>query len=388
MAHTTLHSSIRRRGAFLATIVLAAGMLLPTGATHAAAATPLNLTSVHFVSSTIGWGMTGAALLRTVDGGATWQAVTPHGLKVSPPFPPAATYFDATHAWITDGAQGETPGIFRTADGGHTWKHATLPAPAQSAGPIDISQIDFVDATHGWTLEDLGGGAGTFYFRLLRSTDGGAHWSQIAGGIQPPPTAGAYPTNVQGITFDSATSGWTSVVVFAGPQQSGLYHSTDAGRTWRKANLPMTGVFSDGFFGVQTPIFFDSRHAVTFISNQTAIGIYVTGDGGATWTPSTPLVVKPILSAAAPFATDVVDPQHTWLIVGSHFFFFSADLGRHWSLVRQSLGFDQIGALDYINAQTGWALGGTQADNGTVHTALRRTTDGGHTWQVLHPALL
>jgi photosystem II stability/assembly factor-like uncharacterized protein len=378
MANTTLHSSITKRGALWAALVLAVGMLVPSGGTHAAPPAPANLTSVHFVSPSVGWGMSTTTLLRTMDGGSTWHAVTPAGIKIRSSFPPAANFLDATHAWISDGAQTDTSGVYRTSDGGLTWKHATLPVPAQSAGPIDIAQIDFVDAAHGWVLEDLGGGAGTFYFRLLRSTDGGAHWSQIAGD---------YPTNVQGITFDSSSSGWTSTVVFAGPQMSGLYHSTDVGRTWHKANLPMTGAFSAGFFWVQTPIFLNARHAVTFVSNQTAISTYATSDAGATWKLSPPLMVKPMLSAAQPFVSDVVDAQHAWLVVGSRFY-FSADLGRHWSLVRQSLGFGQIGLLDYISTQNGWALGGTQADDGTVHSALRRTTDSGHTWQVLRPTVV
>jgi photosystem II stability/assembly factor-like uncharacterized protein len=286
-----------------------------------------------------------------------------------PAFPPATAFLDANHAWIADGFQTANPGIFRTADGGHTWKHATVPLPSLSGGPLSISELDFIDPRQGWALESLGG----------------AHWSSVSGGTQQnPPTPGAYPRNVEGIHFDSTSSGWTTVVIFAGPQLSGLFHSTDGGHSWRKATLPMTGAFSAGFFGVEPPVFFAAQQGAMIVATQTALGIYTTNDGGKSWTPTAPLMARVLLAAGQPFSSDIVDRAHIWVIADSHLY-FTAGLGRHWSLVRQSLGFGAIATVDYVNAQTGWALGGIQDNGGASRSVLRRTADGGHTWTVLQP---
>jgi photosystem II stability/assembly factor-like uncharacterized protein len=348
---------------------------------------------MHFVSATTGWGTTDTALVRSTDAGATWHAVTPAGLTIKPLFTPAADSLDADHAWVADAFQSPRPGIFHTTDGGRTWQHATLPVPLRSAGPLGVGQIDFVDSQHGWALEDLGGGAGSFYFALFRTTDGGAHWSGMAGGtLQEPPAPGAYPRNVQAIHFDSTSSGWTSVVIYAGPQLSGIYHTSDGGHVWRKVALPQTGAFSGGFFGVLSPDFFDARHgtlavaAATAVGLRVTVGLYITGDGGITWAPTSPLTVKMTPGFPGQFSADIVDASHVWVIAGSHLY-FTADLGRHWSLVRQSLGFGTIATIDYVTAQMGWALGGALATGpgGASHTALRRTMNGGHNWTILHP---
>lgn len=364
---------------------LLATFLLPGTVTHAAAGQRVNLTSVHFVSSTTGWGLTDTLVVRSTDAGAVWHNVSPAGLSTK--YVPLGAYFlNANDAWVADNASLTKPGIFRTTNGGRTWQRTVLPLPTVSGGPISISQIDFIGSQQGWALESLGGGAGSFYFALLHTTDGGAHWSFIAQGPNNPPTPGAFPRNVQGIHFDSATSGWTTVVIFAGPQLSGAYHSTDGGRTWQKVTLPMTGAFSMGFLNVQPPVFFTRTQGALIVGTDKAIGIYTTANGGATWTATTALNVAVPLASPLPIAADLVDPAHGWVIVGSHFY-FTADLGRHWSLVRQNLNFGPIGMFDYLNAQVGWALGGTRSNSGVSQTALRRTTNGGHNWTILHPVL-
>jgi photosystem II stability/assembly factor-like uncharacterized protein len=361
--------------------------LLPLGGmAHAAPSQTIDLTSIHFVSSTTGWGLTDTMVVRSTNAGAIWNKVTPPGLSIKAYLRQGAYFLNANDAWVANSASITKPGIFRTTNGGRTWQQTIPPAPALSGGPVVISQIDFINSQQGWALESLGGGAGSFYFALLHTADGGAHWSFIAQGPGNPPTPGAYPRNVQGINFDSATSGWTTVVIFAGPQLSGAYHSTDGGRTWLEVTLPLTGAFSMGFLNVQPPVFFDTTHGALVVGTDKAVGIYVTTDGGTTWTPTAPLIGSVPLASPQPISAELVDPAHGWVIVGTHFY-FTPDLGLHWSLVRQNLGFGTIGILDYLNAQVGWALGGNRSTAGVSQTALRHTTNGGHNWTILHPVL-
>ncbi|MDB5056841.1 MAG: hypothetical protein JWO59_313, partial [Chloroflexi bacterium] len=305
----------------------------PSGRTFAAlpaGSGQLSLINIHMNNGTSGWAMSPTALLRTVDGGSHWHAVTPSGLKMQPNFVPAASYLNPNTAWISDGFQPNHPGIFRTTNGGQTWQHTTLPLPGQSAGGLDIKQIDFIDAKHGWILENLGGGAGTFYFALLHTADGGAHWSTVADGNQSPPAQGAYPRNVQGIGFQNTSNGWTTVVIPAGPQLSGMYRTTDGGHIWQRVTLPMSGAFQNGFYDVEPPAFFSANKGATVVASETAVGLYVTSNGGATWAPTTPLHLKVSFSVANPLSANVIDQTHAWVAVNSSLY-FTSDLGRHWT---------------------------------------------------------
>ena len=361
--------------------------VLPVATAQAATAAPLNLTSMHFVTASIGWGTGDTAVVRTANGGTTWRNVTPPGLTLRSAFPPATEFLNSKDAWIGDTVLAARPGVYRTTDGGTTWTHVTLPPPSRSAGPVGVGQIDFVDSLHGWVLEDLGGGAGTFYFALYRTTDGGAHWTLAAGGgVQNPPMPGAFPHNVSGIRFVSPSEGWTSVTILPGPQLSGIFHSVDGGHTWRAVSLPMAGAFSSGFLGVEPPVFYAARQGIAAVSTNAAIGLFLTGDGGKTWSATSPLSAKPAVGASQPFVTDVVDAQHIWIEAGGQYF-FTNDLGRHWSRVRQSLGFGSIAVVDYLNARTGWVLGGNRSASGASISTLRMTVDGGHTWTILRPAV-
>jgi len=366
--------------------LLIAALLLPVRAARGASAPHLTLTTIHFVSGTTGWGTSDTALLRTDDGGRTWRPVTPPGATIGPLFPPAAAFEGATDVRIATAFPNANPRIFRTADGGRTWAQFVLPVPSLSGRPLGISELDFINRRQGWAVESLGGGVGSFSFALFRTADGGAHWSSVA---QTPrdarTTPGAYPRNVQGIHFDSATSGWTTTVIFANPQLSGLFHSTDGGHTWRKVPLPTVGAFSGGFVAVEPPIFFDARDGALIVATSTALGIYSTHDGGKAWAPTIPSQAALPLIATQPFSNDFVDARHVWIVAGSRLY-FTGDLGRHWSLVRQSLGFGSIAALDFIDAQTGSALGGLEGDARGTHSVLHTTADGGHTLTVLQPA--
>jgi len=193
---------------------------------------------------------------------------------------------------------------------------------------------------------------------------------------------------VQAVHFDSPTDGWTSVVIYAGPQLNGLYHSTDAGHTWQKVSLPLTGAFGEGFFNVGSPVFFDAHHGAVAVANQAAAGLYVTTNGGASWKLSGafPATIQP--GSPGQFSADILDSLHTWVIAGSNLY-FTPDLGRHWTSVRQTLDFGSIASIDYICACDGWALGGTlgSGSGAASHSTLQRTTNGGKNWAVLRPTI-
>jgi photosystem II stability/assembly factor-like uncharacterized protein len=132
------------------------------------------------------------SLMRTVDGGVTWEkAVTPLQPGEHPDFWDMF-FVDGYTAW----AVGEEGTILATRDGGSTWtRQDTGLKDARSAAKLEripkaggsvvidagdrtpgftISAVRFVDASHGWIA---GFYAGLGRSLILRTEDAGATWA-------------------------------------------------------------------------------------------------------------------------------------------------------------------------------------------------------------------
>jgi photosystem II stability/assembly factor-like uncharacterized protein len=129
-------------------------------------------------------------VFATTDGGLTWA--NPHLLF--PADSPQAKetvvgtmgiwdFMDAKHWWVTNqtgtggGPWAPRPHLLLTADGGLTWK--TYDNSPQ------ISDIFFVSATTGWAEDQTQSLFNGYVNGLIRTTDGGAHWTRV-----PVPTVG------------------------------------------------------------------------------------------------------------------------------------------------------------------------------------------------------
>ncbi|HYM49711.1 MAG TPA: sialidase family protein [Candidatus Limnocylindrales bacterium] len=118
-------------------------------------------------------------LYISTDGGLTWG--NPVRLRAGSSEPKGSEYLDfyldASHWWFTTNNDhpSDTPipkpqALARTADGGKTWQVFQNPA---------IFQMMFSDANSGWAEAEAQSGS-DYINILLRTTDGGAHWQQVA----------------------------------------------------------------------------------------------------------------------------------------------------------------------------------------------------------------
>jgi hypothetical protein len=92
----------------------------------------------------------------------------------------------------------DTPYTFATSDFGKTWREVTLPpwkaSPTQPAPP-KISQLFFLDPSHGWIVQL---NCGKDQDGVLRTVDGGSTWSTTGIGSSPCPLgAGKFVDFVQ-----------------------------------------------------------------------------------------------------------------------------------------------------------------------------------------------
>jgi len=120
--------------------------------------------TIDFVSERVGWAG-GGAVLKTVDGGATWQKQVPTA-TVRQFF-----FFDEDRGFAVGGKT-----ILKTLDGGAAWENVTPPDPRID----DLRGVFFTDADNGWVVgrapDETKNGKLYKHTILLRTTDGGASW--------------------------------------------------------------------------------------------------------------------------------------------------------------------------------------------------------------------
>jgi photosystem II stability/assembly factor-like uncharacterized protein len=163
------------------------------------------LLDLHFVDERHGWAVGSSGVLRTTDGGATWepQQRTEEEPQVTGR---AVRFLDRELGWVV----GSNGSIHHTADGGNSWRRLRQ---AQSGEP-NFEALCFVDAHRGWVAGEDG--------VVLHSVDGGWTWSRQITATH------AYLT---GIHFFDRQTGW-AVGYRRDNSTSVLLHTTNGGTTW------------------------------------------------------------------------------------------------------------------------------------------------------------
>jgi photosystem II stability/assembly factor-like uncharacterized protein len=133
-------------------------------------------------------------LYKTTDGGKSWKRV----LHVSddtgitdlvmdrrnPDVLYAASYQRRRHVWtLVDG--GPESAIYKSADGGASWRKLTAGLPKEEMGRIGLAISPQNPDVLYAVIEAAGGGAGAAGF--YRSADGGSHWEKRSGEVSSSP---------------------------------------------------------------------------------------------------------------------------------------------------------------------------------------------------------
>jgi photosystem II stability/assembly factor-like uncharacterized protein len=155
----------------------------------------------------------GAALFKSTDGGASWQragypfipaSLSVHLLAIDPREPTTLYAAAAEEGWY-DGQEDivkKGKGIFKSTDGGSSWRAVGLKGHIVRALAIDPRQRQTVYAG-----TDSG---------LLRSTDGGRSWSRFGRGLPPD---GIDARHARGTLAVDPVGG----ILYAVPAQGGIY---------------------------------------------------------------------------------------------------------------------------------------------------------------------
>ncbi len=360
----------------------------------AAARTPVVEAGVAGGSATVGWAVNGLALFLTTDGGTHWRTITPPALRRAGD--PVARIVDldvvdSRTIWIS---AADVPGtvqangslrhseLERSDDGGRRWRSVVLPGCLACSG----ASLSFVDHADGFALVPFSSG-GVPSPRLYRTGDGGATWQVVSA----PPAGGR-------LLFTSRSRGWlvTDPSRWAGPTHSRplgggvLYRTTDGGRSWRRARLPVPARYRGHAATVGVPRFFGLRDGVVPVRFRDAktraqqLVVYSTHDGGLRWTTSLGPSQADLRTSqwGIPQASgfSAATPRD-WALFANGVVYLTHDAGARWIAVRPRYAPRVPGVWDFslTSPTSAWAIFAA----GRAGAALVRTENSGRDWRPL-----
>lgn len=306
----------------------------------------------------------GDGIQRSIDSGQLWNtAASTPGLR------------DVYLATSTAGwAVGDSGRVLRTVDGGANWIQSNLPGVTST-----LRGVHFLNSTTGWLVGDNG--------KHFKSTDGGASWTAVAVPNSSHFTDVFYVDAQRGwiaagdsvLITQNGGVGWVAMPIGGGARAdrlsvlggNWLWCAGTAGVIAASANAGVS--WSQQFATGGTPLF-DVSMGDLF--SGFAVGangaVYRTTDGGTQW--------QLIAGGSGPSTDLVYDVErvgaNVWASVSNSTILRSTDNGANWTPTPAGLSNVSYAALDFFDAQHGYAVG--RRLGSTPTTAW--TADGGLTW--------
>lgn len=344
-------------------------------------------------------GSVGGGVWKTENAGRTWFPIADEGIPIGSIGAIAVAPSDPNIIYVGTGEPDIRSqhsygiGVFKSTDGGKTWKHIGLEATRQIGrivvDPRDPNRIYVAALGHVYKANPERG--------VYRSVDGGAHWKKVLFKAGDPENVGAVdlaidpknPKVLYASLWATRRPPW-SVYAPSNMPGGGLYKSIDGGDTWKQLS---GGLPTDNFVGkigvaiapsnpnrlwavvddmgaaVAQPI---RGAAPASRDRQTGGGVYTSDDAGATWhlvNSEQRLWGRGWYFESV--AVDPVNPDRAYVINTATY--MTTDGGKTFAPVKGAPGGDDYHQL-WINPKDGNRMV-LSSDQGTVVSV-----DGSRTW--------
>jgi photosystem II stability/assembly factor-like uncharacterized protein len=275
-------------------------------------------------------GATGGGIFKTIDGGIQWTPLSDGQIKLGSVGAIAVAESDSN---IVYAGMGESDlrgnashgdGVYRSSDAGKTWVHMGLD-DTQQIGAVRIDPKDpdvvFVAA--------MGHMAGSNETRgVFRTRDGGKTWKKV---LYKNDHVGAidvaidpnHPNTLYAALYQFIRKPWTFE---SGGPESGIYKSTDGGDTWKE--ITQNPGMPKGPIGRVAIAVSPAKEGSVWMNIEApAGGVYHTDDGGDTWKQTNG--EHKIRQRAWYYPRIFADPKNPDVLYATNFNFFKSTDGGH-----------------------------------------------------------
>ena len=249
--------------------------------------TEASLRGLCAVDTDIAWASgSGGTVLRTVDGGATWQR-----RSIRHPGADALDFrdvqaFDADRALVL--SAGLPARIYRTTDGGESWTETYR----NDTEGVFFDGFAFWDDARGVAFSDPVGGQ----LLIITTEDGGKSWHEIDAAVIPMALEGEAGFAASGTGIAIAASGGCGQHLWiglggdtgdGGAEGARVFHSGDGGSSWDVVESPIVasaaaGIFSIAFRNAAIGVMVGGDYQSP---DDASSNVAFTTDGGRTWHP-------------------------------------------------------------------------------------------------------
>jgi photosystem II stability/assembly factor-like uncharacterized protein len=221
----------------------------------------------------------GDGVYRSLDGGATWRNMglekSEHiGMIQIDPRDSNVVYVAAQGPLWSGGGD---RGVYKTTDGGETWKRILAAGEYTGANEIhmDPRNPDVLYASMHQRLRNvaavINGGPQSGIFK---STDGGRNWRELEEGL-PEEDMGKI-----GLAISPVNPDVVYATIELGARKGGFWRSTDAGESWEKRSDYLSGGTGPHYYQE----IFASPHDLDLVYQMDAT-LHISWDGGKTFEP-------------------------------------------------------------------------------------------------------
>ena len=300
------------------------------------------LRGVSAVNDRVAWASgSGGTIVRTRDGGSTWQQLTiPGSEKLD--FRDIDALSDDV-AFVLSIGDGESSRIYKTVDAGQTWSLQFTNADPKAF----YDAMAFWDADRGVAFSDSVDGQ----LVILRTENGGRNWVRVPADGLPPAleNEGAFAASGTNVAVFGRDHVWIGTGAAAVAR---VLRSTDGGRTWAAAATPLAAGPSSGIFSIA---FRDTLHGIVVGGDyrkeaEAVDNAALTDDGGRTWKAVRGLSgFRSVVSYLPGIRTSEL------VAVGPQGADYSADDGRSWTALTGATGLHTFSFAK--SGRVGWGAG-------------------------------